>query len=99
MCCAQEGGNWQDAAQEAARRESLQAYLAVRMTGVGPCRARQMVDEFGERIIRVLNGGAVAAEKQLMKLKGVGKITAARMKASWDKSKSKRARPCPPCYH
>lgn len=96
MCSAQGRGDWKDAAQEAVRRESLQAYLAKRMTSVGPARGRQMVDDFGERIIRILNGGPAAAQKQLMTLKGVGKITAAKMKASWDKSKSKRA-PLPTC--
>ena len=96
MCSAQGRGDWKDAAQEAVRRESLQAYLVKRMTSVGPARGRQMVDEFGERIIRILNGGPAAAQKQLMTLKGVGKITAAKMKASWDKSKSKRA-PLPTC--
>ncbi|CAL8469331.1 g8872 [Coccomyxa elongata] len=83
------GEDWKDAAKTAAWKESLQAHLAVRMTGVGPSKARQMVDEFGERILSILNSSAPAAEKQLMKLKGIGKITAARMKASWDKSKSR----------
>ncbi|BDA44925.1 probable recBCD enzyme subunit RecD at C-terminar half [Coccomyxa sp. Obi] len=83
------GEDWKDAAKTAAWKESLQAHLAARMTGVGPGKARQMVDEFGERILSILNSRTPAAEKQLMKLKGIGKITAARMKASWDKSKSK----------
>lgn len=93
---AQVGGEWRSTAQEAAKRESLQAHLAARMTGVGPCKARQMVDEYSDRIIKILDGTPAAAQAALMKLKGVGKITAARMKASWDKSKSKRARP-PSC--
>lgn len=87
----QVGEGWKDAAKAAAWQESLQAHLAARMTGVGPSKARQMVDEFGERILSILNGRAPAAETQLMKLKGIGKVTAARMKASWDKSKSKCA--------
>lgn len=87
------GEDWKEAAKTAAWKESLQAHLAMRMTGVGPSKARQMVDEFGERILSILNSSAPAAEMQLMKLKGIGKITAARMKASWDKSKSRRAPP------
>ena len=76
-------------AQEAARQEALEAYLARRISGVGPVRARQLAGHFGPGVIPILDGPAAAAVERLCELRGVGKATAAKFKRSWDAGAAK----------
>ena len=80
------------------RNESLQAYLGKRIRGVGPTRAKQMVDLFGADVLQVLGAVPAAAATRLRELPGVGPQTAAKMKQSWDAGAQKCAPPAhTPC--
>ena len=82
-------------AQEAARQEALELYLAKRISGVGPVKARQLVGQFGAGIVRILDSPAAAAVERLCELHGVGRLTAAKFKKSWDAGARKcEGRPC-----
>lgn len=81
-------------AQEAARQEALEAYLAKRISGVGPVRARQLVAQFGAGVTRILDSPTADAVERLCELRGVGKATAAKFKRSWDAGAAKCSLPC-----
>ncbi len=67
------------------RRESLQGYLAARMRGVGPARAREMLSRWGcDGALGLLRAPAEEAEAGLRQLSGVGAATARKLKAGWD---------------
>ena len=63
--------------------ESLVSYLCGGATkGVGPVTARNMVDTYGDTILNVLDSSD--AERQLLKVRGIGAATAAKIKDSWE---------------
>ena len=82
---------WQQTAQNSVKNASLAGYLVKRMSGVGSVMAKQMVSKYGVGILGVLDGKKASAEKELASLQGIGKITAAKMKSSWDATKRKFA--------
>ena len=61
------------------------------MKGCGPVLTRNIVAAFGERAVNVLNGADAAL--QLARVPGIGKKTAARMKADWDRGRGGQAGP------
>jgi predicted flap endonuclease-1-like 5' DNA nuclease len=78
---------WERAAHTSARNESLEMYLVKRISGVGPFRAKQLVSKYGAGVLEVMDRPPAAAKKELATLRGVGPVTATKMKASWEATK------------
>ena len=78
-----------DSLQDHLQRESLERYLTTSIQGVGPNRAKQLVEMHGVDILQLLDGNAEAALQALTQIRGVGRKTAEQMLRSWAQ-KSKR---------
>ena len=74
--------------QDPSETKDIVAYLKGTLKGVGPVMAKNLVDQFGERTLEVLDDpGAV---ESLVLAKGVGPKTAAKLKENWDLSRGSR---------
>ncbi len=78
-----------DSLQDHLQRESLERYLTSRIQGVGPNRAKQLVELHGVAIVQQLDGDAEAALKALAQIRGVGRKTAEQMLRSWAQNSKK----------
>ena len=99
--CAQAGSSSSsrgDSLQDHLQRESLERYLTSRIQGVGPNRAKQLVELHGVGILQQLDGDAEAAIKALVQIRGVGRKTAEQMLRSWGQNAKKGGSPLPYCY-
>ena len=72
-----------DSLQDHLQRESLERYLTSRIQGVGPGRAKQLVEAHGPGILQQLDGKPEAALGALARIRGVGRKTAEQMLRSW----------------
>ena len=72
-----------DSLQDHLQRESLERYLTSRIQGVGPGRAKQLVEAHGVAILQQLDGEPEAALRALAQIRGVGRKTAEQMLRSW----------------
>ncbi len=95
--CAQAGSSSSrgDSLQDHLQRESLERYLTSRIQGVGPNRAKQLVELHGVGIVQQLDGDAEAAIKALVQIRGVGRKTAEQMLRSWGQNAKKGGSPLP----
>ena len=92
LLCAQAGGSGSskgDSLQDHLQRESLERYLTSRIQGVGPGRAKQLLELHGVAIVQQLDGDAEAAIKALVQIRGVGRKTAEQMLSSWARNSKK----------
>jgi exodeoxyribonuclease V alpha subunit len=64
----------------------LERYLARQIDGVGPAKAGALVNEFGTKLVEILDSDPDA----LMNCKGISKTLAERITKSWSKDKAKR---------
>ena len=74
--------------QDPSETKDIVTYLKGTLKGVGPVMAKNLVDQFGEQTLEVLDDRR--AVERLVLAKGVGPKTAAKLKENWDLSRGSR---------
>lgn len=73
---------------ESASPDGFRLYLASSISGLGPKTTQLLIEHFGDNLKSVLE--CEDAEKQLVKVKGVGRKIAAKIKEGWNKNQGQR---------